>query len=42
MAVVVIADSEVLDRSPYEQYRQLDPATIMSYGGRYLPAAEQR
>lgn len=36
MAVYVIADIEVLDRPSFEEYRELVPATIASYGGRYL------
>jgi uncharacterized protein (DUF1330 family) len=36
MAVFVIADIEVPDRPSYEQYKQLVPATIAAYGGRYL------
>jgi len=36
MAVFVIADIEVLDRPAFEEYRQLAPATIATYGGRYL------
>ena len=36
MAVFVIADIEVLDRPAFEEYRQLVPTTIASYGGRYL------
>ncbi len=36
MAVFVIADIEVLDLPAFEQYSQLVPATIASYGGRYL------
>lgn len=36
MAVFVIADIEVIDQPLYEQYRQHVPATIASYGGRYL------
>jgi uncharacterized protein (DUF1330 family) len=36
MAVFMIADIEVLDRPAFEEYRQLVPATIASYGGRYL------
>ncbi|MEY4882882.1 MAG: hypothetical protein RIS34_736 [Pseudomonadota bacterium] len=36
MAVYVIADVEVIDKTGYEEYRQRVPATITAHGGRYL------
>jgi len=36
MSAYVIADVEVLDSAGYEAYRQQVPATIASFGGRYL------
>ena len=36
MSAYVIADVEVIDSAGYEQYRQQVPATIASFGGRYL------
>jgi uncharacterized protein (DUF1330 family) len=36
MAAYVIADVEVTDRAGYAEYTQKVPATISSYGGRYL------
>jgi len=36
MAAYVIADIEVLDSAGYEEYKELVPATIAAYGGRYL------
>jgi uncharacterized protein (DUF1330 family) len=36
MSAYLIADVEVLDSAGYEEYRQQVPATISSFGGRYL------
>jgi uncharacterized protein (DUF1330 family) len=36
MTAYVIADVEVLDKVAYEEYRQMVPATIAAYGGRYI------
>jgi uncharacterized protein (DUF1330 family) len=44
MAAYFIVDVEVTDPAGFEEYRQLVPATIAQYGGRYLVrggAAEQ-
>jgi uncharacterized protein (DUF1330 family) len=41
MAAYVIADVEVIDPVAYEAYRQGVPATIASYGGRYLARGGQ-
>ncbi|MCC6630231.1 MAG: DUF1330 domain-containing protein [Chloroflexi bacterium] len=36
MAGYVIADVEVLDPVEYETYRQLVPASLAAYGGRFI------
>ena len=36
MAAYVIADIEITDPAGYEEYRRRVPATVASYGGRYL------
>ena len=36
MTAYVIADVEVTDEALFEKYRELVPATIEAYGGRYI------
>ena len=36
MAAYVINDMEVTDPVTFDQYRQLSPATVAHYGGRFL------
>ena len=36
MSAYVVLDIEVLDNESYEAYKQLAPATISNYGGRYI------
>lgn len=36
MTAYVIVDIEVTDPVPYETYRQMAPASIAAYGGRYV------
>ena len=36
MAAYVIADVEVTDEALFEEYRKLVPATVESFGGRYI------
>ena len=36
MAAYIINDMEVTDPVAFEQYRQLSPATVAHYGGRFL------
>jgi uncharacterized protein (DUF1330 family) len=36
MAAYFIVDLEITDAAGFEEYRQLVPATIEKYGGRYL------
>jgi uncharacterized protein (DUF1330 family) len=36
MAAYVVVDIEVKDQKTYERYKQLVPASIAAYGGRYL------
>jgi uncharacterized protein (DUF1330 family) len=36
MAAYVIADLTIMDPQGFEQYRQMVPATIAKYGGKYV------
>jgi uncharacterized protein (DUF1330 family) len=36
MSAYVVVDLEILDTEKYETYKQLVPATIAKYGGRFL------
>lgn len=36
MAAYIIAEIEVTDAQTYEEYKQLVPASIAQYGGKYL------
>ena len=36
MAAYVVVDLEIVDTEKFERYRQLVPATIEKYGGRYM------
>jgi uncharacterized protein (DUF1330 family) len=36
MAAYVIAEVEVTDPVPYEEYRKLVPPTVAAYGGKFL------
>lgn len=36
MSAYIIVDLEVTDPAVFDEYRQLVPATIQQYGGRYL------
>lgn len=36
MAAYVIFDIDIQDQALYDEYRALAPATVSSYGGRYL------
>ena len=36
MSAYLIAEVEITDAKAYEEYRQIVPATIAQYGGRYL------
>ena len=36
MAAYVIADVEVTDEALFEKYRQLVPATVETFGGKYI------
>ncbi|MSQ88447.1 MAG: DUF1330 domain-containing protein [Betaproteobacteria bacterium] len=36
MAAYLIAEVEITDPKAYEEYRQIAPATIAQYGGRYV------
>ena len=36
MSAYIVVDCEVTDPAKYDQYKQLAPAAIAQYGGRYL------
>jgi uncharacterized protein (DUF1330 family) len=36
MAAYVINDMEITDQVVFEQYRQMSPATLAQYGGRFI------
>ena len=36
MTAYVIFDIEVIDQAGYDEYKQLAPATVTAYGGKYL------
>jgi uncharacterized protein (DUF1330 family) len=36
MSAYVVVDLEIIDKDGFEAYKQLVPATIEKYGGRYL------
>ena len=36
MSAYVVVDLEIVDKEEFEHYKQLVPATIEKYGGRYL------
>lgn len=41
MSAYVIVDIEVTDPIEYEEYKQLAPATVAAYGGKYLARGGQ-
>jgi uncharacterized protein (DUF1330 family) len=41
MTAYIIADIDIHDAEGYQEYRQLAPATIAAYGGKYVVRAGQ-
>ena len=41
MSAYIVVEIEVLDQEKYETYKQLAPAAIAAYGGRYLVRSGQ-
>ena len=36
MSAYVIVDIDIIDQATYDEYKQLSPATVAAYGGKYL------